>query len=27
MLLPGVALVPVFLGYVLLANTLQTRAV
>ena len=27
MLLPGVALVPVFLGYVLLANTLQTRAI
>ena len=27
MLLPGVALVPVFLGYVLLANALQTRAI
>jgi peptide/nickel transport system permease protein len=26
MLLPGIALVPVFLGYVLLANTLQARA-
>jgi hypothetical protein len=26
-LLPGVALVPVFLGYVLLANTLETRAI